>query len=87
MSFWDGFEKRAAFAMKGIASGLKGTLSSGTLPGLRPRAGVSVASAFKPNPLPTPKPVAPAAAMATKINSPASMPRQVARGVSTVSLG
>jgi len=54
-SFWDGFEKQAAAATKGIRSGM-GIISNraGLSIGAKPRAGVAVASQFKPNKIPSP---------------------------------
>lgn len=54
-SFWNGFEKQAAAATKGIRSGM-GLISNraGLAIGAKPRAGVAVAAQFKPNKLPSP---------------------------------
>lgn len=53
--FWQGFKKQADAATKGIRSGL-GLISNkaGLSLGARPRSGVAVGSAFKPNKIPSP---------------------------------
>jgi hypothetical protein len=55
--FWGGFRKKAAYR---VALGEKAMshTTGGSLKGLSPKTGVATAAAFKPNPLPTPKPMA-----------------------------
>ena len=93
MDFWTGFEKQAAASMKGLRSGMGITAnSSQMLIGARPRSGVAVASAFKPNKLPAAGNTAAAhnntAATITKPISkvPPAMPVQKMNGVGGVTI-
>lgn len=56
INFWLGFEKAATFG--GVKS-LKPPGQDGTMVSNKPTAMVATQGAFKPNPLPTPKPVSP----------------------------
>lgn len=83
--FWTGFEKQAnAVIRKGLQSGKRAFGMGGKAPGLTPSSGITTATAFKPNPVPTAKPMASATQnLAPKINgSPiAPPPKSVGRGV------
>ena len=88
--FWGGFKKKAAYR---VALGEKAMshTTAGSLKGLSPKTGVATAAAFKPNPLPTPKPMA-----ATQTLAPAPVtgglhkaphqPRQSGPGVAKMAI-
>lgn len=93
MSFWVGFNKQAAYATKGIRSGLGiAENKASMLIGARPRSGVAVAAAFKPNKIPAAGNVASAHKNTTPIlghttsKVPPPMPKQRTNGVGGVTI-
>lgn len=76
-NFWGGFEKRAAYRMRLGSKALNPSLKAGLSVGVKPRAGVTTAAAFKPNPIPTPGKAHPAAN-----NTKAALPSVTAKSLS-----
>lgn len=89
--FWEGFNKQAMAAMKGIRSG-QGLIRNGAslAKGAKPTTNVATAGAFKPNKVPTPsvhgtaaKNLSPSLVRDLKETTP-TLPSSTGRGVGKV---